>query len=61
MSLLNSNLGRIVLHLLAYGAAAGGIAILTSVSTMDLGQYTAIVTLLAGAVIDYLRKVSTPI
>lgn len=56
-----TKLGRLTLHLLAYGAAAGLIAILGEVRNLDFGTYSTIVTLGLGAVIDGIRKYMTTI
>ena len=61
MKFLDSRIGRIVLHLLAYGAAAFAVAVLTETDKIDFGQYEAIATLLIGATLDFIRKATTPL
>ena len=57
--MFDSKLERIVLHLLAYGLAAAGIAILQELQVMDFGSYTALASVIVGAALDLLRKYST--
>jgi len=61
MKFLDSRIGRIVLHLLAYGAAAFAVAVLTELDAIDFGQYETLAALATGALIDFIRKATTPL
>lgn len=58
---LQSRLGRITLHLAAYGFAAAAIAVIQQMQVMDFGQYQAVASVLLGAALDAARKYQTTI
>lgn len=57
--MLNSNFGRIVLHLLAYSLAAAGVALIGQLQLYDFGQYQALASVVLGMALDAIRKYQT--
>lgn len=60
-ALLNRPVGRLILHLLAYGLAAFGIAVIEELQVYDFGQYQALASVALGLMLDALRKYRTSI